>query len=153
MKKALYVLLTLPVCAVFGFTKLWCGFSAVYFLFLFKGIGKPTLWEIPMAILACSIVKDLTAGQTALGIRFLIPSAALLTAFFTPKKLLPFFAVSIVSLILRNDYGLSAIFAAMWCSGRDFIIRRQTTLGYSNTEKSFLQDCNREKYVEIPKKM
>ncbi len=153
MKKNIYILLTLPVCAAFGYARLWLAFSVVYALFLLKKVEKSALWEIPMGVLACSIILDLTGEQIVSGIRIIIPLAALLAAFFEPEKTVLFFAVSIISIILKNDYGLAAVFSAAWCCGRTFILHRQSILSYSNTKKNFLQGRRHEKYVELPKKM
>lgn len=149
MRKFLYVAATFIMCAVFGFTEIWIGFTAVYFLFLFGKSENSLLWEIPMAVLACSIITDFFPENTAEVIKVLIPFAAVLTAYYLPERLITFFVTATVALIMKNEAGIAAIWGAIWCSGRVFIIIRQKFLNYSNIKKRLLQGNLQEKYVEF----
>ena len=149
MKKLLYVAVTFPICALFGFEKIWLGFSLVYVLTVFNRIGKHSLWEIPMAVLACSIITDVFADYYAEVIKIIIPVSAVIIAWNNPKKLILFFPVCIGAIALKNVYAVSAVWALLWYGGREIIIRRQNYIYYSNIKKKLLQENKSENYIEF----
>ena len=152
MRKILYIATTLIVSAAFGMSRIWLGFTLVYILFSLNREDRSLLWEIPMAVLSCSIITDVFADYMAECIKIIIPVSAVLTAYYFPKKLLLLFPVAIVSLLLSNIYAVAAMWATLWCSGREFIIVRQNFLYYSNIKKRLLQGDTSENYVEFYKK-
>lgn len=149
MRKFLYVAATFVLCAVFGFAEIWTGFTAVYILFLFGKTESSALWEIPMAVLAGSIIIDFFPENADAVIKVLIPFGAVLTAYYLPAKLIIFFVAAIGALFIKNESGIAAMCAVIWCGGREFIIGRQKFLNYSSIKKRLLQGNSREKYVEF----
>ena len=141
--------MTLPICALFGFSKLWTGFSLVYALLLGKRIGKYTLWEIPMAVLSCSILTDIFPDYIPEVIKIIIPVSSIIIAYNNPKKLFWVFLVSALSLVVKNAYGVSAVWSLLWYGGREIIIKRQELIYYSNIKKKLLQENNSENYIEF----
>ena len=141
--------MTFPVCAFFGFEKMWLGFTAGYLLFSGRSIGKQTLWEIPMAVLSCSIITDVFADYLPEVIKVIIPVSAVIIAYKCPKKLMLFFVLSTASLIMKNVYGASLILSALWYGGREIITERQSHIYYSNIKKKLLQENNSENYIEF----
>ena len=149
MKKILYIALTFPVCVLFGFGEIWIGFTAVYALFVLKRIGKYSLWEIPMAVLACSIVTDVFVDYYVTVIKIIIPVSGVIIAWNRPKKLFLFFPAAVVAVALKDVYAVSAVWALLWCGGREIIIKRQNHIYYSNIKKKLLQENKSENYIEF----
>ena len=149
MRKFLYITATFMICAFFGLIKIWVGFTFVYVLFTVGKRDTAPLWEIPMAVLACSIITDAFADYTAECIKIIIPVASVLTAYYFPAKLLLLFPVAIGSLITVNEFAVAAMWATLWCAGREFITERQKTLHYSNIKKKLLQGNPSENYIEF----
>ena len=142
MRKIFYILTTFAVCALFGAGRLWLGFAAAFLLLSLKNADSSILWEIPMGVLISSIASDAFSGGEITLIRILIPIAAALFAGFYPKKLFLFFPLAIVSLILRDTYGISVICACVWCGVKNIFIKDNFTI-----KKSLLQGNN----LTIPK--
>lgn len=137
MRKLFYILTTFAVCALFGTGRLWLGFAVAFLLLSFKNTDSSILWEIPMGVLIGSIASDVFSGGEIVLIRILIPIAAALFAGFYPKKLFLFFPLAIVSLILRDTYGISVMCASMWCGVKNIFIKDNFTI-----KKSLLQGNN-----------
>ncbi len=142
MRKIFYILTTFAVCTLFNESGLWLGFTAVYLLLSFRSADTSILWEIPMGVLISSIAVDVFSDGAIVIIRLLIPIAAALFAGFYPKKLFLFFPLAIVSLILRDTYGIQVMCASIWCGVRIVFIRDNFTI-----KKSLLQGNN----LTIPK--
>lgn len=142
MRKIFYVLITFAVCALSGAGGLWIGFAAAFLLLSLKNANSSILWEIPMGVLICSIASDVFSGGEITLIRILIPITAALFAGFYPKKLFLFFPLAIVSLVLRDTYGISVMCASMWCGVRNVFAKNNFTI-----KKALLQGNN----LTIPK--
>ncbi len=152
MRKILYIAATFPLCALFGLGEIWLGFTAVFVLFSFNRAGRSLLWEIPMAVLACSIITDVFTDYMAECVKIIIPVSAVLIAYYFPIKLLLFFPVAITALLSANLYAVAAMWATLWCGGREFIAGRQKFLYYSTIKKKLLQGNPSENYVEFSEK-
>ena len=142
MRNLFYILTTFAVCTLFGSVGLWIGFAATFLLLTFKNINSSIIWEIPMGVLIGSIASEVFLGEEITLIRILIPIAAALFAGFYPKKLFLFFPVAIVSLFLRDSYGIQIMCASIWCGVRCVFAKDNFTI-----KKSLLQGNN----LTIPK--
>ncbi len=114
MKKLIYILLTFPICVVMNVWQPWAGFTAALCVFDYRKLRKSVLWEIPMALLALSIISDVSSDDTEVVLRILLPLSAVLTAYARPRRLFFVLAVSSTMLFLKNSLSLSVMWGVMW---------------------------------------
>lgn len=142
MRKIICFVITFIICAVLKILPLWAGFSVVTAILYFGKNEKSIVWEIPMAVLALSIVTDLFPENTMGILRIIIPVTAVLVSLITPKKLKIFFPVAIIAVILKNTFAVASVWAMLWHSIK--MLASDSYQKYSTTKGISLQGNNSE---------
>ena len=137
MRILMYLITTFCACNLLGLSAVWAGFTVT--MLLVTKINSSSLWEIPMGVLACSIITDIFADEATGILWVLIPLAMVLITYSKPKKLPLVFAVSVLALFLKNIYAVAAMWSLVWCGVRVLFVNPQK---YSTIKRQALQGNN-----------
>lgn len=133
MRKLIYFATTFSVCHIFGLGNIWLGFTSAFLLLSLK-FHDEYLWEIPLAVLSCSVLIVAFSDDIKFVVQILILLSAVPVALATPKKLLIFFPVSALALFMENDYSIALVWATLWYGVRSvfshFIIKKEPLQEY-----------------------
>ena len=141
MKKIIYITVTFFICRLLKISDLWVGFALVSVL-LFPGAEKNFIWEIPLGVLALSVVSDAFSSDPINLLRVTVLLASLFTAYMYPKRLWLVLGVSIIAVIFKNIYTVSVMWAFLWYSFRPVTFSLYT--GYFSIKRQLLQGNNYE---------
>lgn len=131
MRKLLYFTATFSVCYIFGLEYLWLGFTSVLLLMSLFKFHDSFLWEIPLAVLSCSVLTVAFTDDIKIATQILILISAVPIAFVMPKRLLIFFPISALALFVENDYSIAIVWATLWYGVRsvfDYFITKKASL-------------------------
>ena len=134
MRKLIYFVAAFAVCYIFGLGNIWLGFTSVFLLMSLLKFHDSYLWEIPLAVLSCSVLTVAFSDDIKIAAQILIIASAVPIAFVIPKRLLIFFPVSALALFLENDYSIAFLWATLWYGVRStfshFIIKTESLQEY-----------------------
>ena len=116
MHKILALALSFIICRVFGITDIWLLFVPVYFIFMFPDISGLS-WESLLCALTAETILAFSGEYALLICRILMVCSAVFFAFRTPRKLLLFFPLAVLSLFfLPEKQSFILILSALCCS-------------------------------------
>ena len=124
MQKILSLVLGILICCVMGTAELCIGYCVMYVLTT-QSINKSSWWEIPLASLFISVIVQLFPDSLTEMLRVLIISASVITAYFYPRRLILLVPMTIVAIVLKNEYAIGAMWAAIWQCGYAFGERKK----------------------------
>ncbi len=133
MRKLIYLIVTFFVCRIFGVGNLWLGFTSVFLLMSLFRFHDSFLWEIPLAVLSCSVITIAFADDMKIATQILILISTVVISYASPKKLAPFFLISAIALFYENAYSIAFVWATLWYGVR-------SAFGYFITKKPSLQE-------------
>ncbi|MBQ8808567.1 MAG: hypothetical protein IJZ81_04605 [Clostridia bacterium] len=114
MRKFVYLTITLCVCYILGLWHIWLGFvPALLAIGLFK-IRYSFLWEIPIAVLSCSILEIAFADELKLLLHILVLFSTVIISLVSPRRLLVFFLIAVIAMFFENEYSVASVWATLW---------------------------------------
>ncbi len=131
MRKFIYIATTFLVCHIFGLGNTWLAFTSALFLIAGFKIHDSFLWEIPLAVLSCSVLQIAFADDIKIVVQILILATTIIMAYIAPKRLLPFFIISTIALFYESVYSIALLWAMLWYSVRcvfDHFITKKPSL-------------------------
>lgn len=133
MRKLIYIAITFCVCYMLGLWRIWLGFvPALLAMTLFKTDGS-FLWEIPLAVLSCSVLEIAFADDMKILLHILILCSTVLISLLSPRRLVVFFLIAALAMFFENIYSIASVWAALWFGAR-------TVLGHFTTKQTDLQE-------------
>ena len=133
MRTLIYLTATFFICHIFGLGNIWLGFTPILLLFSFFSFKKSFLWEIPLAVLSCSVINLAFADDVKTVLQVMMLISTVIISYASPRKLPLFFLVSIVALVVENEYSIAFVWATLWFGARN-------TFDYFITKKAPLQE-------------
>lgn len=135
MRKIICLAVTFIACWAVGIGSLWFWFTPVFLSMLAFDIPKSSWWEIPLAVLFCSVVEVGLRDDITIIMRVMIVISSALIAYQNPNRLAIFFPVAIGAIYFDNVYAFAAVWAMLWCAVRAFFVQKiPTPKKYSITE-------------------
>jgi len=133
MRKIIYIAITFIICLFLKLQNIWLGFLPVFLSLSFFKIDKNFLWEIPLAVLLCDILLVIFTDDVRMLIYILAIASTGLVSLVSAKKLYLLFPIVILSVVVKNIYTVSALWAAVWYATR-------TIIAYFTTKQFNLQE-------------
>lgn len=133
MRKLLYIAITYVICYILKLDRIWLGFVPVMLAMLFFRIDSSFLWEIPLAVLSCSVLEIAFSDDIKILLYVLILCSTAAVSAASPKRLAIFFPVAIFAILFENIYAVAAVWATLWCGVR-IILRYFTTKQFNLQE-------------------
>ena len=123
MRKIIFLAASFLACIVLKTGNLWLWFTPVFLAMLAFEIPESVWWEIPLAILFCSVIHIGLSDNITIVMRVMIVLSSSLIAYQNPRKLAIFFIVAIGAIYFDNLYAFAAVWAMSWCSVRAFFVQ------------------------------
>ena len=133
MRKLLYIIATFSACYIFGLGDIWLGFTSVLLLMSLFKFRDSFLWEIPLAVLSCSVLTLAFADDIKLVVQILILISTVVISYTSPRRLAPFFLISAIALFFENSYSVAFIWATLWYGV-------SSAFGHFITKRAYLQE-------------
>ncbi len=133
MRKLFYLAITFVICYILKLDRIWLGFVPVMLAMLLFRVDSSALWEIPLAVLSCSVLEIAFAEDIKILLYALILCGTVAVSAASPKRLFIFFPVAIFAIFFENIYAVAAIWATLWCGVR-IILRYFTTKQFNLQE-------------------
>lgn len=121
MRKIIYIAITFIICLFLKLQNVWLGFVPVFLSLSFFKVDKNILWETPLAILVCDILLVIFTDDMRILVYILAIASAGLVSLVSAKKLYILFPIIILSVVAKNIYTVSALWAAVWYAARTII--------------------------------
>lgn len=137
MKRTFYIALSFIICCLLKTQHIWIIFAPVFVSMLLFRFGNATIWEIPLACLACSVLETAFSDDIITLTRLIIPISAAIIGFISPKKLALFFPSAVCAIFLKNIYGVAAVWAVMWSTVHIYCILSQKRPFYKNINHKY----------------
>ncbi len=118
MRKLFYLAITFVICYLLKLERIWLGFAPVMLAMLLLRIDSSALWEIPLAVLSCSVLQIAFADDIKILLYVLILCSTIAVSAASPKRLAIFFPVVIFAMLFENIYAVAAVWATLWCGVR-----------------------------------
>ena len=106
------------VCHIFGLGNTWIAFTSALLLMTAFKLYDSFLWEIPLAVLSCSVLQIGFAEDIKVVVQILIIATTVVMAYIAPKRLVPFFIISTIALFYESTYSIALMWAMLWYSVR-----------------------------------
>ena len=133
MQKLFYLAITFVICYLLKLELIWLGFVPVMLAMLFFRIESSILWEIPLAVLSCSVLEIAFVEDIKILLYVLILCSTIAVSAASLKHLFIFFPVAIFSVFFENIFAVAAVWATLWCGIR-IILRYFTTKQFNLQE-------------------
>ena len=133
MRKLIYLTVTFAVCSFFGLGRIWLGFTAVLLFMSLLRFEDSYLWEIPLAVLSCSVLEIAFHDDIKIVLQILILFSTFFISLVSPKRLPIFFLTAIFAMFFENIYSIATVWATLWYGVRH-------ALGNFITKKTALQE-------------
>ncbi len=133
MQKLIYLTVTFAVCSFFGLGRIWLGFTAVLLFMSLLRFEDSYLWEIPLAVLSCSVLEIAFHDDIKIVLQILVLFSTFFISLVSPKRLPIFFLTAIFAMFFENIYSIATVWATLW-----YGVRR--ALGNFITKKTALQE-------------
>lgn len=133
MRKLMCLAITFFICRAFGLGNIWLGFTSVLLLMSAFRFRASFLWEIPLAVLSCSVLQLAFADDIKIVVQILIIVTTIVTSYAAPKRLVSLFLIGAIALFYENTYSIAIVWAVLWYSVR-------CAFGYFITKKPSLQE-------------
>lgn len=114
MRKTLYLILTFLICYILGLTEIWTGFCAMLLILNLFRFEEAFVWEIPLAVLGCGVLRDAFINELDNIIKILLPCAAVLISYRGARRLWLFFPIAVWTVFQGGEYAFSIMSAAVW---------------------------------------
>lgn len=133
MRKLFYLAITFAICYILKLDHIWLGFVPVMLAMLLFRVDSSALWEIPLAVLSCSVLEIAFAEDIKILLYALILCGTVAVSAASPKRLFIFFPVAVFAIFFENIYAVAAVWAMLWCGVR-IILRYFTTKQFNLQE-------------------
>lgn len=133
MRKLFYLAITFVICYILNLDRIWLGFVPVMLAMLLFRVDSSALWEIPLAVLSCSVLEIAFAEDIKILLYALILCGTVAVSAASPKRLFIFFPVAVFAIFFENIYAVAAVWATLWCGVR-IILRYFTTKQFNLQE-------------------
>ena len=133
MRKLFYLAITFVICYILSLDRIWLGFVPVMLAMLLFRVDSSALWEIPLAVLSCSVLEIAFAEDIKILLYALILCGTVAVSAASPKRLFIFFPVAVFAIFFENIYAVAAVWATIWCGVR-IILRYFTTKQFNLQE-------------------
>lgn len=118
MRKLVYLAITFVICYILGLQRIWLGFAPAMAAMLLFRFGSSVLWEIPLAVLSCSVLEIAFADDVKALLQILILCSTVIISAASPKRLAIFFPIAALAMFFENIYSIASVWAALWCGVR-----------------------------------
>lgn len=133
MRKLIYLVITFCICYILGLERIWLGFvPALLAMMLFK-TDSSILWEIPLAVLSCSVLDIAFADDVKILLHILILCSTVVISLVSPRRLVVFFLIAALAMFFENIYAIASVWATLWFGGR-------TVLSHFTIKQADLQE-------------
>ena len=133
MRKLIYFAATFALCSLFGLGRIWLGFTAVLLSMSLLRFEDSFLWEIPLAVLSCSVLEIAFQDDIKIVLQILVLFSTFFISLVSPKRLPIFFLTVIFAMFFENIYSIAAVWGTLWYGVR-------STFGNFITKKASLQE-------------
>ena len=133
MRKLIYFAATFALCSLFGLGRIWLAFTAVLLFMSLLRFEDSFLWEIPLAVLSCSVLEIAFHDDIKIVLQILILFSTFFISLVSPKRLPIFFLTAIFAMFFENTYSIAAVWATLWYGVR-------SAFGNFITKKTALQE-------------
>ena len=135
MRKIICLAVTFISCLVLNTGSLWLWFTPIFLAMLAFDVPESAWWEIPLAVLFCSVINIGFKDNITTIMRVMIVLSSALIAYQNPGRLAVFFLVAIAAIYFDNIYAFASVWAMQWCAVRAFFVQRiPLSEGYSTTK-------------------
>ena len=134
MKKTVFIAVTFAICRLLKLEHLWLGVVPAMISIIFFRFSESVLWEIPLAVLSCSVLEIAFANDIKLLLQLLVLFGTAVIYFASPKRLMLFFPIAVIAMIFENIYSAALLWGALWAGSHiilcDFTTKRAALQEY-----------------------
>ena len=134
MRKLIYFVATFALSSLFGLGRIWLGFTAALLFMSLLRFEDSFLWEIPLAVLSCSVLEIAFHDDIKIVLQILILFSTFFISLVSPRRLPIFFLTAIFAMFFENIYSIAAVWGTLWYGVRsafdNFIIKKHSLQEY-----------------------